>query len=85
MTMHEEELRCPDCDGQRFVTAVIETVRVTYEIDVLSYDGGPYVRELGEDDRELIDTDRDDARIICSDCGAEFDDPDDIQSDREDD
>lgn len=74
----ETTLRCPDCDGERFVTRCTEIVRVTHEVDVLSYDGGPFVREWDEVDREILDTERDDATIICDDCGAEWSDPQDI-------
>lgn len=76
--MNETEISCPDCEGRNFVSRVTEIVRVTYAVDVLSYDGGPYVREGNESDRELLDTDRDESTIICEDCGAEWADPQDI-------
>jgi len=73
--------RCPDCDGETFVTVDTEVRRSRTELCFYrNADGSVSEVDRGEFDSEIVDTERGEA-ITCTDCGAEVFDADDLSYD----
>lgn len=84
MTAELSEPCCPDCDGTDFVLSYLEVAKVTMAVDFYVHDDGSVdAIEREEDDREIVDAERDDALLTCRDCGAQFVDTDELTPDQE--
>lgn len=79
--MSETYLACPGCESAREIVYVVETLtREKYPLRELADLDYP---EAYEPELEPIDTNRDDAKFLCEDCGYESHDPDDFREEDE--